>query len=85
MNQKTLETLQEVFFDLTDLIDSGQVYGIDIDGFQEFKTLVEFLQEQKEKIALLETMITNESEAQNHGTTRNFCLIGGAWRCGANL
>ena len=63
MNQKTLETLQEVFFDLTDLIDSGQVYGIDIDGFQEFKTLVEFLQEQKEKIALIETMMAIETEA----------------------
>lgn len=47
-------TLQEIFFDLCDLLDSGQVDDIQLDGFAEFETLREFLEEQKAKIESLE-------------------------------
>jgi hypothetical protein len=45
-----LTTLQEIYFDLCDLIDSGQVDDIAISEFAEFETLREFLVEQREKL-----------------------------------
>lgn len=47
-------TLQEIFFDLCDLLDSGQIDDIKLDGFEEFETLREFIEEQKAKIESLE-------------------------------
>ena len=47
-------TLQEIFFDLCDLLDSGQIDDIKLDGFDEFETLREFIEEQKSKIESLE-------------------------------
>lgn len=47
-------TLQEIFFDLCDLLDSGQIDDIALDGFAEFETLREFIEEQKNKIEELE-------------------------------
>ena len=50
MDEKMLTTLQEIYFDLCDLIDSGQVDDIAISEFAEFETLREFLVEQREKL-----------------------------------
>jgi len=47
MNQTTL---QEIYFDLCDLLNSGQIDDFIISGFQEFKTLREFIEEQKTKL-----------------------------------
>lgn len=50
----TRTLVQEIFFDICDLIDSGQIDDIQIRGFDEFETLREFLEEQKVKLELLE-------------------------------
>lgn len=50
----TLTTIQEIFFDLCDLLDSGQIDGIKLEGFEEFETLREFIEEQKMKIEQVE-------------------------------
>ena len=50
MDEKMLTTLQEIYFDLCDLIDSGQVDDIAISEFAEFETLREFLVEQRTKL-----------------------------------
>lgn len=47
-NDKT--TLQEIYFDLCDLIDSGEADGVVITEFEEFETLREFLVEQRNKL-----------------------------------
>jgi hypothetical protein len=44
-------TFQEIYFDLCDLIESGQADGIALNEFAEFETLSEFLIEQRDKIA----------------------------------
>ena len=43
--------LQEIFYDLCDLIDENEdkLSLIKIEGFDEFENLLEFLQEQKTK------------------------------------
>jgi hypothetical protein len=51
MTDKEKTTLQEIYFDLCDLIDSGQVHDIALTEFQEFNTVLEFLEEQRDKIA----------------------------------
>jgi hypothetical protein len=61
MNTKTLTSLQEVYFDLCDLLNSSQVDDFSISGFQEFDTLREFLEEQKNKIERIESTIETES------------------------
>ena len=50
MDEKLLTTLQEIYFDLCDLIDSGQVDDIAISEPEEFETLREFLVEQRTKL-----------------------------------
>ena len=50
----TITKLQEVYFDLCDLLNSKQIDYIAISGFQEFDTLREFLEEQKNKLAEIE-------------------------------
>lgn len=51
MTDKEKTTLQEIYFDLCDLIDSGEVDNIVISEPAEFETLREFLVEQRDKIA----------------------------------
>ena len=58
----TLTLVQEVFFDLCDLIDSGQIDDFRLHGFQEFGTLREFLVEQKEKMQNIEEDIKEACE-----------------------
>lgn len=60
---RTLTTIQEVYFDLCDLIESGQVDDFCIRGFAEFETLLEFLTEQRDKLAAIEDSLTKEIEA----------------------
>ena len=64
----TLTIVQEIYFDLCDLINSGQIDDIAIRDFQEFKTLKEFLEEQRNKIEeieadLKETIATDDSRS----------------------
>lgn len=51
MTDRDKTTLQEIFFDLCDLIDSGQVHDIALTEFSEFSTVLEFLIEQRDKLA----------------------------------
>ena len=53
--------VQEVYFDICDAIDEGNLYDVRIDGFDEFKTVLEFLQEQKVKLAEIELMLDKEN------------------------
>jgi hypothetical protein len=46
--------LQEIYFDICDAIEKGNLKDIPIDGFQEFDTVLNFLKEQKMKLELLE-------------------------------
>jgi len=50
----TITKVQEVYFDLCDLLNSRQIDNINLIGFHEFDTLREFLQEQKNKLAEIE-------------------------------
>ena len=50
--------IQEVLFDICDLINSGEIDDIALTTFQEFETLKEFLEEQKEKLGSIESEIT---------------------------
>lgn len=59
MNSKTL--VQEIYFDICDLINSGQIDDFALKGFQEFETLLEFLEEQKAKLERIEiTLVEKE-------------------------
>lgn len=51
---KTLTTIQEVYFDLIDLLESGEIDDVNLDSFQEFETLREFLEEQIRKVSDVE-------------------------------
>ena len=57
---KTVTLAQEVFFDLKDLIDSGQIDDFKLSGFQEFETLKEFLLEQIKKLEQIEERLLEE-------------------------
>lgn len=60
MSNMTLTYVQEVFFDLCDAIEKGDLYDIEIQGFEEFATVLEFLKEQKRKMAIIEELLTEE-------------------------
>ena len=54
------DTLQEIYFDICDLLDSGQVDDIQITEPDEFSTLREFLEEQKAKLEQIEESLGEE-------------------------
>lgn len=56
-----LTTLQEIYFDVCDLIDSGQIDDFALRGFQEFKTLREFMEEQKGKLEAVEIWMEEQA------------------------
>lgn len=55
-----LTTIQEIYFDLCDLLENNgeALADIPIEGFSEFETLGEFLEEQKAKVSSLEDELT---------------------------
>lgn len=63
MSNMTLTYVQEVFFDLCDAIEKGDLYDIEIQGFEEFATVLEFLKEQKRKMAIIEELLTEEVQS----------------------
>ena len=48
------DILQEIYFDICDLLDSGQIDDIQITEPEEFSTLRELLEEQKAKLEQIE-------------------------------
>ena len=52
--KNTITKVQEVYFDICDLIDSGEADNIRIKCLPEFDTLYEFLLEQKIKLQNIE-------------------------------
>lgn len=50
----TLTTIQEVYFDLCDILENNDYSDIKIEGLYEFDDLREFLIEQKNKLAEIE-------------------------------
>ena len=60
VNNNIKTKLQEVYFDVCDLLNGGQVDDFSLTGFQEFDTLREFLEEQKAKLERIETNIKGE-------------------------
>lgn len=60
-NVRTL--IQEVYFDICDAINEGDLYDYEIQGFDEFATVLDFLKEQKAKLEQIEKLLpTNEGE-----------------------
>lgn len=57
-----IETLQEIYFDICDMLDSGQVDDIQITEPEEFSTLREFLEAQKAKLEYIEEILGGEAE-----------------------
>ena len=58
----TLTQVQEVLFDLCDLINSGQVDDFKLSGFLEFDTLREFLEGQRLKLESIEAGLEEVSD-----------------------
>jgi hypothetical protein len=59
IDQELLTRVQEVYFDLCDLINSGEIDDFDLVTMNEFNTLREFLEEQKGKLAEIDERIGN--------------------------
>lgn len=50
----TLTAVQEVYFDLCDILENNDYSDVKIEGLYEFEDLREFLIEQKNKLAEIE-------------------------------
>jgi len=59
MSTKLLTLVQEVYFDLCDILDNNELDDR-IDGLQEFDTVRDFITEQKQKMARIERFLDNE-------------------------
>ena len=59
MTTNTLTLIQEVYFDLCDILDHNEL-DYEIEGFMEFDNLREFIQEQKKKLSTIERELDNE-------------------------
>ena len=53
MSKNTLTLVQEVYFDLCDLLDNNELDDR-VNGFYEFDSIRDFIMEQKQKMALIE-------------------------------
>lgn len=63
MTTKTLTLIQEIYFDLCDILESNDYSGIKIKGcLYEFDDLQEFLTEQRAKLAEIETRLDLEKD-----------------------
>lgn len=60
MNHSTLTKIQEVYFDLCDILEHNDYSKTKIKGLYEFDDLREFLEEQRNKLAEIETAIDLE-------------------------
>jgi len=56
MSMNTLTLIQEVYFDLCDLLDNNELDDR-IEGFYEFDSLRDFITEQKQKMARIEKVL----------------------------
>lgn len=63
LSYKTITALQEVYFDICDLLDSGQADDIQITEPEGYDTLREFLEAQKANLELIEEEIGAEVDA----------------------
>ena len=59
MSTNTLTLIQEVYFDLCDLLDNNEL-AEKIEGFYEFEDLRDFIHEQKQKISQIERYLDKE-------------------------
>jgi hypothetical protein len=55
-----IEQIQSVYFDLCDLLEKLDCRAIELEDFEEFDNLQEFIIEQKQKMADLEHSLTGE-------------------------
>lgn len=60
MSTNTLTLVQEVYFDLCDLITTNRLGG-KIQGFHEFETLRDFVEEQRNKLEAIEKILIKET------------------------
>ncbi len=60
MNNYTLTKIQEVYYDLCDILEKNDYSKTRIKGFAEFEDLREFLTEQKNKLAEIEIAVNVE-------------------------
>jgi hypothetical protein len=49
-----LTTIQEIYFDLEDLQQNNYLKGVKVEGFEEFKNMQQFIEEQISKLNYLE-------------------------------
>lgn len=56
MQNTTLSMIQEVYFDLCDILDHNEL-NQKIEGFFEFESLRDFLHEQRQRMAQIETQL----------------------------
>lgn len=55
-----IEQIQCVYFDLSDLLEKLDCRAIELEDFEEFSNLQEFIIEQKQKLAEIEISLTGE-------------------------
>ena len=66
MTTNTLTLVQEVYFDLCDILDNNELDDR-IEGFQEFDTVRDFITEQKQKMVRIERFLDNGGNHDNNG------------------
>ena len=69
---KPLTLVQEVYFDICDAIENGDLYDYEIQGFSEFATVLEFLEEQKRKLAEIELSLDLKQSKELHQPARTW-------------
>jgi hypothetical protein len=62
MTTKLLTLVQEVYFDLCDILDNNELDD-KIEGLYEFDTVRDFITEQKQKMARIERFLDSEVES----------------------
>ena len=66
MSTKLLTLVQEVYFDLCDILDNNELDDT-IEGLQEFDTVRDFMYEQKAKLARIERILDNGGNYGSEG------------------
>ena len=60
MTNKERTTLQEIYFDLCDLLEKLDCQKIKLKEFDEFKNLEEFIEEQKRRVSNIEEYLLRD-------------------------